>query len=214
MAQHRMMRTGGLLPCIFFLLLFCSKDAGAATILVFGDSISAAYGLEVKQGWVQLLRQRLEARFPGRHRVVNGSVSGETTNGGRERLPPLLQQQRPGLVIIELGGNDGLRGQSPQDMADNLAAMVRAARQGGANVILLGMKIPPNYGRTYTQAFEQAFVRVAQQEKVPLLPFFLAGVGGRPALMQADGIHPNAQAQGRLLDNAWPLIEKSLRKQR
>jgi acyl-CoA thioesterase-1 len=198
------------------MLLLCSfsVQAGAATVLVFGDSISAAYGLEVEQGWVHLLQQRLEARFPGRHRVVNGSVSGETTDGGRARLPALLAQQHPALVIIELGGNDGLRGQSPQVMAGNLEAMARMARKQGAAVVMLGMRIPPNYGHAYTQAFEQAFVTASRKAGVPLLPFFLDGIGGRPELMQDDGLHPNAAAQGRLLDNAWPLIVRALAKAR
>jgi acyl-CoA thioesterase-1 len=183
----------------------------AATILVFGDSISAAYGLEVKQGWVSLLQQKLDKTAPGKHQVVNGSLSGETTSGGRTRLPPLLQKHRPDVVIIELGGNDGLRGQSPALMAGNLRQMIADAKAAKADVILLGMKIPPNYGKAYTQAFEKVFVSVSAEGKVPLLPFFLKGVGGHPELVQADGIHPVAAAQPRLLENAWPLIEKVIK---
>ncbi|MDI1302949.1 MAG: arylesterase [bacterium] len=186
--------------------------AQAATILVFGDSISAAYGLEVKQGWVVLLQQKLDKTAHGRHIAINASLSGETTSGGKTRLLPLLKKYQPDLVIIELGANDGLRGQSPPLMAANLKSMIADARSQKARVILLGMKIPPNYGRTYTQAFEQVFVSVSRQEKVPLLPFFLEGVGGRPELTQADGLHPLAKAQPRLLDNAWPLIEAELKK--
>lgn len=189
-----------------------AQSVQAATILVFGDSISAAYGLEVKQSWVSLLQQKLDKAAPGKHQVVNGSLSGETTSGGRTRLPPLLKKHRPDVVIIELGGNDGLRGLAPSQMAANLRQMISDARAGKADVILLGMKIPPNYGKAYTQAFEKVFVTVSQEEKVPLLPFFLDGVGGHPELVQADGIHPVAAAQPRLLENAWPLIEKALKK--
>lgn len=186
--------------------------AQAATILVFGDSISAAYGMETKQGWVTLLQQRLDKTAPGRHRVINGSLSGETTAGGVRRLPPLLAKHRPDLVILELGGNDGLRGLPPKAMAANLARMVQDARAGGARkVLLFAIRIPPNYGRAYTAAFEQAFVTVSEQEKVPLLPFFLANRKGDLVALQPDGVHPTAAAQPVLLDNAWPMIEKALR---
>lgn len=184
----------------------------AATILVFGDSISAAYGLETGEGWVQLLQQKLDKTAAGKHRVFNGSLSGETTSGGVRRLPTLLKQHKPDIVVIELGGNDGLRGQSPALMEKNLRQMIADSRKTGAAVILLGMKIPPNYGKAYTQAFEKVFVRVSDDANVPLQPFFLDGVGGNPFLMQRDGIHPTAKAQPRLLDNAWPLISKTLKK--
>lgn len=197
---------------VFFSALCSTGKAQAATILVFGDSISAAYGLEVRQGWVALLQQKLDKTAPGRHIAINGSLSGETTSGGKARLLPLLKKYQPDLVIIELGGNDGLRGQSPPLMAANLKSMIADARGQRARVILLGMKIPPNYGRTYTEAFEKVFVSVSRQEKAPLLPFFLEGVAGRPELTQADGIHPVAKAQPRLLDNAWPLINAELKK--
>lgn len=185
--------------------------AQAATILVFGDSISAAYGMETKQGWVTLLQQKLDKSAPGKHRVVNGSLSGETTGGGLRRLPPLLARHKPDLVILELGGNDGLRGLPPKAMAANLSRMVVDARASGAQVLLFAIKIPPNYGRAYTEAFEKAFVTVSQEQKVPLLPFFLANGRGDLVALQPDGIHPTAAAQPVLLDNAWPLIEKALR---
>lgn len=184
--------------------------AQAATILVFGDSISAAYGLEANAGWVQLLQQKLDKNTAKKHRVINGSLSGETTSGGVRRLPPLLAQHHPDLVVLELGGNDGLRGQPPKMMAANLRQMIADARAAGADVILLGMRIPPNYGKAYTAAFENAFADVARETGVAFHPFFLDGVGGNPALMQRDGIHPTAEAQARLLANAWPLIEKAL----
>lgn len=196
---------------VFLLGIFAMNTTRAATILVLGDSISAAYGLEVKQGWVALLQQKLDKAAPAKHRVVNGSLSGETTAGGKSRLPALLKKHQPALVIIELGGNDGLRGLPPQAMAANLKQMIAEVRRSRARVILLGMKIPPNYGRAYTQAFEQVFSQINKQEKVPLLPFFLEGIGGKPDLMQSDGIHPAAKAQQRLLDNAWPLISAAVK---
>ncbi|HEX6590751.1 MAG TPA: arylesterase [Moraxellaceae bacterium] len=200
-----------LLAVVLALLFSAAGPAQAAKILVFGDSISAAYGLEVEQGWVSLLQQKLNKAAPGRHQVVNGSLSGETTAGGRKRLPPLLQKHKPDIVVLELGGNDGLRGQPPTLMADNLKAMIAAARGAGAKVILLGIKIPPNYGSAYRNAFEKVFASVSQSEKVPLLPFFLEGVGGNTRLVQADGIHPTAEAQPQLLKNAWPLLESALK---
>lgn len=192
------------------LALWVAGAAQAATILVFGDSISAGYGLETGQGWVTGLQQRLDRKFPGQHRVVNGSLSGETTAGGRSRLPPLLARHRPDLVILELGGNDGLRGLPPKAMAANLRQMIADSRRAGAHVLLFAIRIPPNYGRLYSEAFEKVFTSVSQDEKVPLLPFFLANRRGDLVPLQPDGIHPTAAAQAILLDNAWPLIEKTL----
>lgn len=197
---------------VFVLAMLVVMPVQAATILVFGDSISAAYGLETNEGWVRLLQQKLDKKAPGKHYVFNGSLSGETTSGGVRRLPALLRQHKPDIVIIELGGNDGLRGQPPVLMEKNLRQMVGDARKSGAEVILLGMKIPPNYGKAYTQAFEAVFAKVSKDMNAPLLPFFLDGVGGNPLLMQRDGVHPTARAQPRLLDNAWPLIKAALKK--
>jgi len=194
------------------LLAWVVLPVQAATILVFGDSISAAYGLEANAGWASLLQQKLDKKAAKKHRVINGSLSGETTSGGVRRLPPLLAEHKPDIVVLELGGNDGLRGQSPKAMADNLRKMIADARRAGADVILLGMRIPPNYGKAYTTAFEKAFSDVAKETKVPFHPFFLEGVGGNPFMMQRDGIHPTAAAQKKLLDNAWPLVEKALAK--
>lgn len=197
---------------LLLLLMLCSAPlAQAATILAFGDSISAAYGLEVKQGWVSLLRQRLDKMAPGQHLVINGSLSGETTAGGKSRLPPLLAQHHPDLVILELGGNDGLRGLSPRDIQANLEKMVGEARAAGAKVLLLGVKIPPNYGPVYARAFEQAFTKAGKEAKVPLLPFFMSNGKGGVVPLQADDIHPTAEAQPQLLANAWPMIEKLLK---
>lgn len=191
------------------LLLLLALPVPAQNILLIGDSISAAFGLEIEQGWVSLLQKRLEEQdYP--HRVVNASVSGETTAGGLARLPVLLEQVQPELVIIELGGNDGLRGLSAANMQQNLSAMVEQSRASGADVILLGMRIPPNYGPRYNDAFEQVFVDLSQSLDVPLVPFLLEGVGTVPELMLDDGIHPGAAAQPLLLDNAWPVIRQWL----
>nr|WP_231702313.1 arylesterase [Halopseudomonas litoralis] len=184
--------------------------ASAQNILLVGDSISAAFGLEIEQGWVRLLEQRLaDENQP--HEVVNASVSGDTTAGGLARLPALLEQVEPALVMIELGGNDGLRALPTGNMQQNLSAMVTLARNAGADVILLGMRIPPNYGPRYSDAFEKVFAEVADEHDVPLVPFFLKGVGGVQGLMQSDGVHPTAAAQPILLDNAWPSIKQWLR---
>lgn len=192
-------------------LLASTLSAQAATVVVFGDSISAAYGLEVNKGWVAKLQQRLDREQPGKHKVINASVSGETTQGGVLRLPKVLAQYHPDVLVLELGGNDGLRGQPVPLMAKNLTAMIGQARQQKARVLLVGMRIPPNYGKAYTEAFAAAFPQVAKATKTPLLPFLLEGVGGRPELMQDDGIHPNAQAQDRLADNVWPHLKPLLK---
>lgn len=191
------------------LLYLLSWPALAQNILLVGDSISAAFGLEMQQGWVALLEQRLaQENYP--HRVVNASVSGDTTAGGLARLPRLLEEVQPGLVIIELGGNDGLRALPLVNMQQNLSAMASLSRQAGAEVILLGMQIPPNYGPRYADGFARVFRDVAEEHGVVLVPFLLDGVGGVDAMMQSDGVHPAAAAQPLLLDNAWPAIRQWL----
>jgi acyl-CoA thioesterase-1 len=190
-------------------LLLCGSSAYAGTLLVVGDSISAAFGMDTRQGWVALLEQRLnEQGFD--HQVVNASISGDTSAGGAARLPALLAEHKPELVIIELGGNDGLRGQPPAQLQQNLAAMVQASQQKGAQVLILGMQLPPNYGQRYTTAFAAVFPQVASEFSVPLVPFVLEGVGGVPEMMQADGIHPTAEAQSRLLETVWPTLKPLL----
>jgi len=200
----RMWLKGGVL-----VLLCWAQAALGGTVLVVGDSISAAFGLETSQGWVHMLQQRLDAQAP-KYRVVNASISGDTTAGGRSRLPTLLDEHAPEIVILELGGNDGLRGQSPLQLKQNLAAMVDQSQQAGAEVVLLGMRMPPNLGQRYTTAFANAFDSLAEERKLPYVPFFLEGVGGVAGMMQADGIHPTAVAQQRLLDNLWPVLEPLL----
>ena len=193
--------------CLSLLLL--AQQAMAGTLLVVGDSISAALGLETSQGWVSLLEKRL-AEKGYQQRVVNASISGDTSAGGLARLPALLAEHKPELVIIELGGNDGLRGQPPAQLQQNLAGMIDSARAQGATVLLLGMRLPPNYGVRYTTAFANVYSTLATEKQVPLVPFFLEGVGGVPEMMQPDGIHPQAKAQPRLLDNLWPTLEPML----
>jgi len=192
------------------LVLLCwAQGALAGTVLVVGDSISAAFGLETSQGWVQLLQQRLDTENLD-HRVVNASISGDTSGGGLARLPALLEEYDPEVVIIELGGNDGLRGQAPRQLNQNLAAMVDLSREADAEVVLLGMRLPPNLGQRYTSAFADAFDSLADEQNLPYVPFFLEGVGGVEGMMQADRIHPTASAQQQLLDNVWPVLEPLL----
>ncbi|UTO20421.1 arylesterase [Acinetobacter sp. Z1] len=182
----------------------------AKTILVLGDSLSAGYGIDAKQGWVNLLQQRLDQQYPKKHKVVNASVSGETTSGGLARLPKLLTTYKPDVVVIELGGNDGLRGQPPQMIQKNLAQLVQLSQKQKATVLLFGMKIPPNYGSAYSNAFENNYKVVSQKYKIKLLPFFLEGVAGQKGLIQNDQIHPNAKAQPIMLNLAYPYIRGAL----
>ncbi|MEY6432854.1 arylesterase [Thioalkalicoccus limnaeus] len=181
----------------------------APVLLVLGDSLSAGYGLTLERGWVARLAERL-ADTDARYRVVNASVSGETTAGGVTRLPSLLEREGPALVIIQLGANDGLRGFQFDVIRANLSELVRRSREAGAKVLLVGVRLPPNYGAAYTQGFQDVFVEVAEREQVPLVPFLLAGVAERWELMQPDGLHPTAEAQSQILDNVWsglaPLI--------
>ncbi|NMF89274.1 arylesterase [Aromatoleum petrolei] len=186
----------------FFFAILLSGAAQAATILVWGDSLSAGYGLRPQQDWPTLLQTRL-VREGFRHTVINGSVSGETTAGGRTRLSAALDRHKPALVILELGANDGLRGLQPALMGENLSAMIQAARGKGAKVLLVGMQLPPNYGPAYTRRFQQTFAEVARNEKVPLIPFLLDGFADKPDLFQPDGIHPTAEAQPLILETVW-----------
>jgi len=180
-------------------------------LLVVGDSVSAGYGLSNGQGWVELLNRKLsDAGY--RYRVVNASISGDTTAGGRARLPAILAQHKPAVVVIELGGNDALRGGKLATTRANLDAMVAASQTAGAKVLVVGMEIPPNYGPAYAREFKEVFAGVAASRKVPLVPSLFAGFGEDFALFQADRIHPTAEAQARLLDNVWPQLVPLLRK--
>lgn len=191
------------------------SDAGTPTqrppvVLVFGDSISAGYGIRVEQGWVRLLARKIEQAGYG-FGVANASVSGETTAGGLARLPHTLQVQQPRIVILELGGNDGLRGLALTGSQDNLDKMIELAQARGASVLLLGMRLPPNYGERYTSAFQMMYSQLAQAHKIALVPFLLEKVALNAPLMQADGIHPTEAGQPLLLDTVWPKLEPLLR---
>jgi acyl-CoA thioesterase I len=189
-----------------------SASAGTPVILVFGDSISAGYGLpNVEQGWVALLQAKLRDQGYG-YQVVNASVSGETTAGGLARLPRALSLHHPAIVILELGGNDGLRALPAAQMRDNLSRMVELSTAATAKVLLLGMRIPPNYGPEYTAQFAQVYSDLARDKKLPFVPFLLNGIALAPNLMQADAIHPNQSGQARLLDNVWPTLQALLKR--
>ena len=190
------------------ILLFAGA-VQAATVLVFGDSLSAGYGLARDEGWATLLARRLETRKPRVH-VVNASVSGETTAGGLTRLPQLLALHKPAITILELGANDGLRGLPVRQSADNLRAMIRLARKQGSQVLLVGMRLPPNYGGAYTRKFQALFGELAKTEKTPLVPFLLEGIAAQRERFQADGLHPVAAAQPVLLENVWRGLEPML----
>nr|WP_246013391.1 arylesterase [Pigmentiphaga humi] len=183
--------------------------SSAPVLLVLGDSLSAGYGLPRETGWVTLLEKRLRERGHA-YRVANASISGDTTSGGASRLPALLAQYQPGIVVIELGANDALRGLSLQMTEANLDKMAAAARQAGARVLLVGMQIPPNYGRAYTERFKQLYAEVARRQKAALAPFLLEGVAQHVEMFQADRLHPTIQAQPRLLENVWPHLEPLL----
>jgi acyl-CoA thioesterase-1 len=194
-----------------FLLLITVNGYGAdaPTVLIFGDSLSAGYGIDVDQSWAALLQSRLTDQGY-EHRVVNASISGETTEGGAARIDNAIARFGPSVIILELGGNDGLRGFPPARMQGNLEKIITASKDSGAAVVLLGIRIPSNYGPRYTQSFEKVYREVATMHAIPWIEFFMEGVARNEELMQNDGIHPNAAAQPVLLDNAWPMIRDAL----
>ncbi len=188
-------------------MLFIAAPAAAAppVILVLGDSLSAGYGFDLRQGWVTLLQQRLTREgFP--YRVVNASISGDTSRGGLARLPRALDQHRPAIVIIELGGNDGLRGLPIAELRANLGGAIQLARKHAAKVLLVGMRLPTNYGISHTREFHELYPELGRRYQVPVVPFFLEGVATVPELMQPDGVHPTAAAQPKLLATVWPYL--------
>jgi acyl-CoA thioesterase-1 len=189
--------------------VWSAAAAAAGTVLVFGDSLSAAYGIGQKDGWVSLLGERLKPRD---YTVVNASISGETTSGGAARIGDALERFRPDILVLALGGNDGLRGLPVAEMKANLATIVRAAQARKARVLVVGVRIPPNYGRQYTEAFFQAFAEVAKQYRAAYVPFLLDGIGERQELFQPDQIHPTAAAQPLILETVWRGLEPLVRK--
>jgi acyl-CoA thioesterase-1 len=196
------------------LLGFPLPACAAHTLLVFGDSISAGYGLPQGAGWVSLLGARM-AEYAADYKVVNASISGETLAGGRRRIDSVLAQHKPAVVIVELGGNDGLRGAKAEAMRSDLAAIVDACLRSKARVVLVGMRLPPNYGRTYVQQFQQVYADVAQNRPVVFVPFMLEGFAERQELFQPDGIHPTREAQPLMLERVWkslaPLVTQRAR---
>ncbi len=199
--------------CVFCLSCALNVSGWAAedklSLLVYGDSLSASYGIEEDQGWVNLLQIRLDAEQLAVE-VINGSVSGETTTGGLARLPAMLDSYEPDIMILELGGNDGLRGLPVNLMRANLAEMIDLAQSAGAQVILTGIQIPPNYGPRYTLPFFNTYADLAKKKSLPLVPFLIEGIPQQPELMQNDGIHPRAEAQLMILDNVWPILKPQL----
>ena len=179
------------------------------SILILGDSLSSAYGFDVESGWVRLLQRRLDDDGAG-YRVVNASISGDTTNGGVSRLPDALAKHAPDIVVVELGGNDGLRGLPLEVTRENLERIIVESQMAGARVLLVGMRLPPNYGPAYTEAFHAIYEELGDKYDVVRVPFLLDGVGGVDAMMQPDGIHPKAEAQPRMLDNVWPYLKPLL----
>lgn len=188
--------------------LLASADE-APKVLILGDSLSAAYGLPLEQGWVSLLQQRLAAHHLP-HRVINASISGETTSGGLARLPELLRAHRPAVLILQLGANDGLRGIHLGELDGNLERLIALAQAAGSRVLMLGVRLPPNYGPVYSEGFARTLAEVAARTGAGFVPQWLAGVDEERALMQPDGLHPTAAAQPRLLDNVWPALEPLL----
>ncbi len=188
-----------------------AKQTTPQTIVIFGDSLSAAYGISQEDGWVSLLQQRLKEQNLN-HDVINASISGETTSGGLSRYAAMLETLKPSIVIIELGGNDGLRGLSTVETKNNLESMIQQTKKVNTKVLLLGMKIPPNYGLKYSRQFSENYQNLAQKYGIQLVPFFLEGVAGVPDLIQLDGLHPKAVAQAKLLENVWPILTKMLNK--
>ncbi len=195
----------------FFLLLSCALSNGteAPTVLVFGDSISAGQGIDVDQSWVALLQSRLTDQGY-EYQVINASIGGDTTESGAARISEALETFAPSLIILELGGNDGLRGIPADRMRGNLHKIIKTSKDSGAAVVLLGIRIPPNYGQRYIDDFDMVFRELADELDVPWIEFFMEGVALNDELMQSDGIHPNAAAQSKLLDNAWPMIDAAL----
>lgn len=198
-----------LTPVAFVILTLLAglSQANQNTVLILGDSLSAAYGVETNRAWVALLRDRLTQQGLDDWQVINASISGETTDGGLRRLPDLLSQHAPDIVIIELGGNDGLRGFPPAVIEGNLDQLIVLSMEAGAHPLLVGIQIPPNYGPRYTSQFASIYPNLADRHAIPLVPFFLKDIYDQDGMMQGDGIHPSTQAQGQLLDNVWPQLE-------
>jgi acyl-CoA thioesterase-1 len=200
-----------LLFVVMFVLAAAPAAAGGKIILVYGDSLSSAYGVPRDRGWVALLEKRLAAQGYD-YSVVNASISGEITSGGLARIGKVLARTRPAVIILELGANDGLRGLPVSEMKNNLAAMIARAKKAGVRVLLVGMRMPPNYGPDYTEAFAAVYAELARRERVALVPFLMEGIAAQPSMFQNDEMHPNTAGQPLLLDNVWPRLLPLLEK--
>ena len=202
---------GVLLSVFLCAFIAAPAFASAPKLMVYGDSLATAYGLNQQQGWVAMLAARLRRSHPGIE-VINASVTGETTRGATARIATDLARHKPTVVLLELGGNDGLRGLPMQDTRANLETLIRAIRKAHADIVLIGIQIPPNYGPDYAREFREMYPDLAKRHKLVLVPFILDGIAEQRALFQGDGIHPTAEAQPRILDNVWPAVERALKK--
>lgn len=210
---YTLQKTLGIGLLVFSVTGFAAQETKPCHILVMGDSLSAAYGLAVEQGWVNLLNKRLKTNYP-ECKITNASVSGETTSGGKTRLPALIKQHNPSHMVLELGANDGLRGLPIDSMESNLQTMINTAKQNNIRVLLLGMKIPANYGPTYTQRFENTFADMARKQQLEFVPFFMKDFAQDPNAFQADGMHPNAKSQEAMLNAVWPSLQTALNREK
>jgi acyl-CoA thioesterase-1 len=195
-----------------FLFTFIAPATAASpkTVMVFGDSLSAGHGIPIEAGWVALLTQRLQSKFAD-YQIINASISGETTLGGRNRIKQSLETRRPEIVILELGANDGLRGASIKSIYENLATIIEICQQNNSLVLLVGMQLPPNYGMSYTQKFQAIFPQLAENYQIKLIPFLLAGFGDKHEFFQADGIHPNEVAQKKIVETVWEVLQTMIK---
>ena len=191
---------------IFFTLITPAAATTTKTIMVFGNSLSTSYGLPAEAGWVALLTQRIQSKFTD-YKIINASISGETTLGGRNRIDQVLKEHQPVIVVLELGANDGLRGASIKSIYENLEAIIKACKENNATVLLAGMQLPPNYGISYTQKYQAIFPQLAENYQIKLIPFLLAGFGDKHDFFQADGIHPNELAQKKIVENVWDVLQ-------
>ena len=191
---------------IFFTLITPAAATTTKTIMVFGNSLSTSYGLPAEAGCVALLTQRIQSKFTD-YKIINASISGETTLGGRNRIDQVLKEHQPVIVVLELGANDGLRGASIKSIYENLEAIIKACKENNATVLLAGMQLPPNYGISYTQKFQAIFPQLAENYQIKLIPFLLAGFGDKHDFFQADGIHPNELAQKKIVENVWDVLQ-------
>ncbi|MDP3662758.1 MAG: arylesterase [Nitrosomonas sp.] len=204
------MKNSLIILTFLFTFLAPATAASTKTVMVFGDSLSASHGMPIEAGWVALLTQRLQTKFTD-YQIINASISGETTLGGRNRIKQSLETHRPEIVILELGANDGLRGATIKSIYENLATIIEICQKNNSQVLLVGMQLPPNYGRTYTRKFQAIFPQLAENYQIKLIPFLLAGFGEKHEFFQADGIHPNEVAQKKIVETVWEVLQTMIK---